>query len=269
MSSLKRKFKSLFVKTHTLFILDGIAYVRAYFRGYRQNKKFRHENPEFVLPPDYYLYETSKLDYRQYREEGELAAIEILGWIKKYVRQPLRILEWGCGVARIVRHMPRHAGTGTTVYGADINRQMIEWDAAHIKDVQFSLISYQAPTHFSDLQFNFIYAFSVFTHIEGDQQEAWLREMNRILDRNGVFLFTSHGKKYEANMDADMKAQFHEKGYYTISYHRKGHRMMTTYNRPNTFRTMIEKYFVVCDYFDGMQYPEMAGGQDVWIVQRP
>ena len=44
--------------------------------------------------------------------------------------------------------------------------------------------------------------------------------------------------------------------------------MMSTYQQSANFRKMIDTYFEVVSFYDGSLYPEKAGGQDVWILQK-
>jgi ubiquinone/menaquinone biosynthesis C-methylase UbiE len=62
-------------------------------------------------------------------EDGRVAAREIIGWTKNYFPMSLlTILEWGCGVARIVRHIPAMVSEDAVIYACDINEEMIKWD---------------------------------------------------------------------------------------------------------------------------------------------
>jgi hypothetical protein len=130
---LKRKIKNVFVKTDSLSILDKINYLYSKLKYSLANKKFKKLNPDFAFPPDYYLYETHSLNYKHYKEGGELAAKEILKWTTKYINdEQLKILEWGCGVSRITRHIPNYI-RNAMVFGADINQGMIDWNRQNIK----------------------------------------------------------------------------------------------------------------------------------------
>lgn len=267
MTLLKRQIKNIFIKTNSLSILDKINYAYSSFRYSLSNKKFKKLNPDFAFPPNYYLYETSKLDYKQYKDDGELAAREFLEWTTKYIHEQLKVLDWGCGVAKIVRHIPNLINNAM-VFGTDINQKMIDWDSQNITSVTFSRIEYFPPTHFDNNQFNLIFGISVFTHIEMKFQIEWLAEICRIIAPNGVFLFTTHGIKYEVNLSEKEKKELNTKGALTINYKQKGHRMMSSYNKYQNFKILVEKYFEVLEYYDGLQYPHKTGGQDLWIVRK-
>ncbi len=268
MNSLKRQIKNIFIKLNALILLDKLNYIFSSLKYLAKNKKYRKQNPDFAFPPNYYLYETYKLDYKQYKEDGELSAKEIFEWTSKYIQGEFKILEWGCGVARIVRHIPNLIDKGSIVFGADINEDMINWNFDNIHNITFKKTDYLPPTLFDNNQFNLVFALSVFTHIEFNFQSDWLKEMKRIISDNGVFLFTTHGKKYEINLDNKEKEKLQNKGAITIDYKQKGHRMMSTYNNYERFKNTVEEHFQILEYYSGDEYPEKVGGQDLWIVRK-
>jgi hypothetical protein len=93
-------------------------------------------------------------------------------------------------------------------------------------------------------------------------------EMHRILSAGGVFLFTTHGEFYLGQLSGEEKQQLRDSGYYTRSYPHKGHRMMTSYNEAEEFKTMASRYFDVLEFHDGITDPGKTGGQDLWILQK-
>jgi ubiquinone/menaquinone biosynthesis C-methylase UbiE len=268
MNSLKRLIKNIFIRLNALIILDRINYALSSLKYYKKNKSYKQQNPDFKFPPNYYLYETYKLDYKEYKEDGELSAKEIVEWTSKYIPTELKILEWGCGVARIVRHIPNLIHKSSIVFGADINDKMIKWNVKNIPNVTFIKTGYLPPTPFSDNQFNLVVALSVFTHIEYQYQVDWLKEIKRILSDNGIFLFTTHGKKFEINLDSGERERLHKTGAITIDYKQKGHRMMSTYNNLENLKNIVQEHFQIVEFYCGVEYPEKVGGQDLWIVRK-
>ena len=265
---IRQIIKELFIKTNTLPILDKFNYVTAYLKNLRKNRAFKRFNPDFILPPDYYLYETYQLNYKQYKEDGEITAREVIDWTKQYLQEPSSVLEWGCGVARVVRHIPRYISKNSKVYGVDINKQMIEWNSAHIRNVSFSINEYNPPTNFDDNYFDFVFALSVFTHIQYEFQSKWLKEIHRVIKDDGVFLFTTHGKSYDENLTAKKLRELDLKGFVTMEYKKAGHRMMSTHNRYEDFKRLVNTYFLILEYTDGAKHPDKIGGQDLWIVKK-
>ena len=268
MTSLKRQIKKIFIKLNALVILDKFNYICSSLKYLAKNKSYKKQNPDFAFPPDYYLYETYRLDYKEYKEDGEVTAKEIIDWTSKYIAGDLKILEWGCGVGRIIRHIPNLIDKNLTVVGIDINEEMINWNSANIPNIYFKKIDYNPPTTFENNNFNLVYALSVFTHIEYKFHANWLAEIYRIISDNGIFLFTTHGNKFEVNLDTNEKELLYKDGALTMDYKQKGHRMMTTYNNYESFKIVVENYFEILAYYNGAEYPEKVGGQDLWIVRK-
>ena len=268
MSRIRRIIKRFFIVTNTLSILNKFNYLYAYCRNYIRNRAFKRINRDFNLPPDYYLYESYQLNYRQYKEDGQITASEVINWTSQYLLGPLNILEWGCGVSRVVRHIPDYVCEYSKVYGVDINKQMIDWNSKHISNVIFSINEYNPPTKFNDNHLCLVFALSVFTHIGYQVQSKWIKEIYRIIKTDGVFLFTTHGKNYDKNLTNKQVRELDVDGSITVGYKKKGHRMMSTYNRYSNFRELVETYFSILEYYDGGDYPDKVGGQDLWIVKK-
>jgi ubiquinone/menaquinone biosynthesis C-methylase UbiE len=265
---IKSSIKHLFKLTHTLSVLDKIVFTKTLLQNRKDNNAFKKQYSNFILPSNYFLYETFKLNYRAYKEDGELSAQEIVGWTDKYLPKQKIILEWGCGVARIVRHIEKYITSDSKVCACDINAEMIDWCTKSINKINFTKISQAALTPYQNDEFNLIYALSVFTHIPTTQQQNWLQEMARILQVNGIFLFTTHGFHFSYKLNKKEQKILAEEGAYTIDYHQNGHRMMTTYNVFEYFKTKVEVYFHILEFYDGQQNPNKVGGQDLWIVQK-
>jgi len=98
-----------------------------------------------------------------------------------------RILDFGCETGRILQHFDFK---NKEVWGIDKNHKAIKWCRENLShDLNF--IHSQSHPHlpFPDGYFDFILAFSVFTHSEADYL-FWLMELRRILSKTGVFYFT-------------------------------------------------------------------------------
>lgn len=264
----KKVIKRCFKAIHGLALLDRINFAVDFLRNYQPNKKFKEENPNFSLPPAYFLYETYKLNFQMYNDSGREAAMEILEWVRSYLPPDPAILEWGCGVARITRHISPLISPAGKVFGCDINPKMICWDAAHIFNATFDIIDYVPPCKYRSSFFDFVYGISVFTHIESSLQEDWLREIARILKPGGIFLFTTHGSKFFSRLDRAERKVLQRQGSFTLPYSQKGHRMMSTYSTFEHFKCLTEKYFRLLEYHSGEENAQKVGGQDLWIVQK-
>jgi SAM-dependent methyltransferase len=102
-----------------------------------------------------------------------------------------RILDFGCGDGMMVRHFREIAKSGE-VWGVDINGTGMIWCQQHLSPpFKFATTTSFPHLPFEDNYFDFIYSFSVFTHI-CDLAEAWLLELRRILRHGGLLYLTVH-----------------------------------------------------------------------------
>ncbi len=102
-----------------------------------------------------------------------------------------RMLELGCAACRMLRCFEDVARRGE-VWGTDISGGHIMWCKQHLSPPFHFFITTTTPhLPFSDDYFDFIYAASVFTHID-DLADTWLLELRRILKPGGRFFVTIH-----------------------------------------------------------------------------
>lgn len=264
-TDLKKILKYIIYRAGAARILDVILFRQALAKYHKQNRIFLTQHPHTKLPPDYFLYETYQLNYRKFIEDGLVAAREILEWTAPYdSNSSQHVLDWGCGVGRIIRHLPQLL-PGATVYGCDINEEMIAWDKANYTGAVFTVINNFLPTLYAPGFFNLVYGLSVFTHITACDQAGWVSELCRILQPGGLLLITTHGLHSANDLTWPEKKQFDLAGVFTQPYHKAGHRMMFTCNHPEVFRILFEPYFILLEFHAG---PGKIGDQDIWIWQK-
>ncbi len=265
---LKRGVKNLFLYLHLDWVFDACLFRYSQVSNYISNSRFKRNHPSFSLPPDYFLHETFQLNYDLYKQDGEQSAQEIIGWAKQHKQDIGNILDWGCGVARITRHLPAQFSSVVNVTGIDINNHMIEWSKDHIPDIEFMKIQYLPPTSLPNSRYDLIIGISVLTHIEGAYHNNWLDEIFRILQDDGLFIFTTHGKYFNSKLTAQERGRLLDCGCFTKSYRQAGHRMMSTYTVADVFRGKLLPYFDILEFHSGHLDLSKTGGQDLWIVRK-
>ena len=191
------------------------------------NRRFRKEHPDIALPDAYTLYESYHLNYRKYIEDGDLTAQEIIHNVKDYLPKAPLILDWGCGPARITRHLKKYY-PDAVIYACDTNSQTIQWNLQHLPNIHFVSQQEQPPLPFNNNHFDLIIGFSVLTHIPAKDQQAWLTELNRILKPGGITWITTHGNYFINQLPEKQKKQVSSLGIYNTPYPISGHRMMST-----------------------------------------
>jgi len=104
---------------------------------------------------------------------------------------PARILDFGCGIGRMIRALDDQARQGE-VWGVDISATPIHWCKTHLSPpFRFATTTTIPHLPFPDGFFDLVYAASVFTHVE-DLADAWLCEVRRILAPAGRAYVTIH-----------------------------------------------------------------------------
>jgi len=101
-----------------------------------------------------------------------------------------RVLDWGCGAARLTRHLML---LNPNTRGADIDKDNVAWCGANIREHHFHHLNLNPPTPFSSDEFDLITAGSVFTHLEETDQFLWLDELARIAKPGGILLVSVRG----------------------------------------------------------------------------
>ncbi len=102
------------------------------------------------------------------------------------------ILDWGCGFGRICRYF-NYEFPGSKTIGVEIDDLNLEWMRRHLKHVTPLQTSLDAFIDLPDDSVDLIYGISVMTHIRESQQEAWMRELTRILAPKGLMMLTTAG----------------------------------------------------------------------------
>lgn len=111
------------------------------------------------------------------------------------------VLEFGCGSARLLRHLLDHAREHE-VWGVDIDAERIAWNQQHLSPpFRFAACSAEPHLPFEDNRFGLTYAGSVFTHI-ARLADAWLLELLRVTRPGGyLYLTVQDGRWIEATRD--------------------------------------------------------------------
>jgi SAM-dependent methyltransferase len=117
-----------------------------------------------------------------------------------------RILDFGCGCGRVLRHLP--AATTALLHGTDSNAEAIHWCSEHLACARFTVNSLEPPLEYADQTFDLIYAFSVFTHMTGALQRAWTAELRRCLKPGGYLVMSTHGDRYLPHLSQQEQAAY-------------------------------------------------------------
>lgn len=115
--------------------------------------------------------------------------LEIMKRAGADIHKDHRILDFGCATGRMLRWI-RLLGDGPEYWGADVLGPDVAWARDALHDWFHVVLTTRLPhLPFSDGYFDFVYACSVFTHID-DLADAWLLELRRITKPGGWLYIT-------------------------------------------------------------------------------
>jgi SAM-dependent methyltransferase len=116
--------------------------------------------------------------------------------------QGTRVLDFGCGAGRLLRHFLIEAETAE-FHGCDIDAESIEWLERQLSPpVHVFRNAENPPLPFEDGTFDLVIATSVFTHLS-DTWSSWLVEMHRLIAPNGLLVATYLGRDIIGTFDEE------------------------------------------------------------------
>jgi SAM-dependent methyltransferase len=104
-----------------------------------------------------------------------------------------RVLDFGCGSARVLRHF-EHEARGGRFQGCDIDEPSVRWAQANLNPpFELFVNGPEPPLPLADGELDLVWAMSVFTHIT-DRWADWLVELHRVLARGGILIASFLGE---------------------------------------------------------------------------
>jgi SAM-dependent methyltransferase len=209
------------------------------------------------LPPAELRYRVSSTpDAQDFVRVGKTCASDIQFALRKVGRELTsftRILDFGCGCGRTLTHL-RDLAPSAQIHGTDIDSKAIEWCSKYLPFATFKLNKQEPPLDYPADTFDFIYAISVFTHLNRDHEFRWLDELRRVATPGGILVITVNGSVSDQGFVFERS---YEKGlfpdWYQNSYHSKEYVF-----------TNFGKYFEVLDYSP----QSLNAHQDVVVLQK-
>lgn len=221
----------------------------------------RQEPP---LPDPHLIYAVSGTEESSwFLESGAFAAAEIRAALdRSHVRmdQLGRILDFGCGAGRVLRHW--RTLRGPALYGSDYNPALVEWCSANLPFARFAVNPLDGPLVYRGNRFDFVYAFSVFTHLTEEQQLYWIDEVKRVLRPGGLLYFTTHGEFYLPYVPAERRDDFRRGGVVVTGGDRAGSNICAAFH-PEPYVLSVLAKGMRCLEFAPNRYP-----QDAYLFQK-
>jgi SAM-dependent methyltransferase len=178
------------------------------------------------------------------------------------------ILDWGCGCGRILCHW--QDVSGPRFHGCDSNAELVQWCQQNLLFATTSQNLAMPPLPYDDESFDFIYGFSVFTHLSEEAHYAWIVELRRVLKQGACLLFTTHGDapQFLEPLDGDELRRFHA-GEFVGRVRTQDGRTYVTAWHPKRWveRRLLAGTLQLLEYMPlGAVF---VGRQDAWLVRKP
>ncbi len=103
-----------------------------------------------------------------------------------------RMLDFGCGCGRVLRHL-RDAAQRVEIHGVDTDGEAVDWLRTSLPFVHATAIEPLPPLPFPDEHFDLVINHSVLSHLPEDYQDAWLAELSRVTRAGALLELTVHG----------------------------------------------------------------------------
>lgn len=263
---MKTRISCLLRQLGILHFTDKVRFFILHLKRLQERRRFISENPNIPLPPAYLIYESFDLNYDSYYFASRKTAVWLLDHFTRHIElNHVNILDWGCGPARIVRHLPDLLDKSCSVYGTDYNAKTISWNKKFIKGVNFNLNDTNPPLPYVDGSFDIVYGISIFTHLTEDLHYKWFNELVRITKNDGILFLTLQGSAFKAKMTESEKEQFDDGNLITRGNTKIGHRTYTAIHPPHFINNLIKGHQVL-EHIEG-DIINNKPQQDIWIIK--
>lgn len=251
-----------------IFFADYIRFYIEKFKNRKANKNFKLKNPDIKLPPDYLIYESFQLDYQKYYFDSIEAAKSLSEHFKKHIElEGKRILDWGCGPGRIIRHLPDITNHSCEYFGTDYNKNSIDWCSKNLKGIQFNRNTVEAKLPYKDNFMDVIYGISIFTHLSEQKHYDWYNELYRVLKPNGIMYLTTQGDNYKVKLTELELKEYNANQLVVRGNVKEGHRTYSAFHPP-AFMHDLFKNVEILEHIERKVAEGMWLPQDIWIIKK-
>ncbi len=237
-------------------------------RRYRASVRGRPGSEGLPYPPPGLIYRVgAHFDQEQFEKSGRLGADNI----RRILREngsPLTgfasVLDFGCGCGRVMRQWVEESGP--RFFGSDYQRALVRWCRRHLEFASFGRNGLASPLDFPDGTFDFVYAISVFTHLDRSAQFFWMGELARVLKPRGRLLITVHGTTRRNELSPEEQADFEAGKPIVHQAKYSGSNVCATYHPRSYVQDVLGKGLRLLDFRPGGA-PD--ANQDAFLFEKP
>lgn len=174
-----------------------------------------------------------------------------------------RILDFGCGSGRVIRHLPRM--TDALLFGVDFNPSLVRWCADNLQG-EFTRNQLTPPLDYPDGYFDVAYLISVFTHLRIGTQRRWLAELKRVTRPGGVLIVTFHDEAHPGLPRTEAAAEkLKQSGVYIHNDMAEGSNLIAVFQTRAFTKALFDEHFDVVRIVPSNECPL---GQAAAILRR-
>jgi ubiquinone/menaquinone biosynthesis C-methylase UbiE len=232
-------------------------------------REFEAKHPDFPLPPWAIAYDAfSGLVPQDYVNLGNAHASRLTSYINKHLNStnPLTVVDWGCGPARVLRRMPEILGAQHQFLGLDYNDKTIEWGKATFPNIDFRKNKLSPPLPLADASVDALYCISVFTHLSEQLTKSYIADIYRVLKSGGILIATLHGDKNALNLTPTEHSKYLAGDYVERGHVAEGKRIYVSYHPPGFVKSAFAKFNVLQNDKEN-EFDNFS--QEWWIFRKP
>jgi SAM-dependent methyltransferase len=164
------------------------------------------------IPPEHFRFRVSNSpDVDEFLRVGQRCAYELrsaMSSLGKNLEDCRQVLDFGCGPGRVLRWL---ANTRPYLYGTDVDAETIAWCRHHMPGMTFVTNNTIPPLEFDSSKFDFIYAISVFSHLNEEYAINWLQELRRVAEPDCILAISICGPPIYLATGSEV-AELHNRG---------------------------------------------------------
>lgn len=264
----KGQISNLLRKFGLIYFSDWLRFYMEKYKNRRINKEFKSKHADVKLPPDYLMYESFQLNYQKYYTESIETAQWLTNHLKKHTElKNKRILDWGCGPGRIIRHLPEIIGNGCEFLGTDYNKQSIDWCSKNLTDIKFNNNTLNAQLPYNDNSIDIIYGISIFTHLSEQLHKDWYDELYRVLKPEGIMFLTTQGDNFKVKLTEVELKLYNENRLVVRGNVKEGHRTYSAFH-PHGFMRKLFNNVEILEHIERQPGKGKWLPQDIWIIKK-
>jgi SAM-dependent methyltransferase len=249
--------------------LGGLAFrTRERVRALRDRNRHDAVGPDGLpLPPPYLrVLVTGVTNPDSFINEGAATARRIddlLEQVDVSVADLDRILDFGCGCARVTRHWAHLSDV--EIWGCDYNPRLVEWCAESMPFMQAFVNPADPPLPFGAGEVDLTVLISVLTHWSAERQARWVEELARVTRPGRFVIATTHGERYRHKLPGDELRTF-DAGDIVVRFESaQGSNMCTTYHSRTAVERLVSEWFDVAAFDPGLSDDR---DQDAYLLVR-